>query len=328
MSDTLLFSDLAVGDSAEGSLVHVDHRSSEEHLSGANSGNVSNVTELQKITALQSGNDWYKDDLSHMTTNLMMQETALSTPVLNNNQSNTFAAIQATSIGFENNTVIIGDTSITSGDGSITVNLNNSGGGKVDTYDVTKKAEQIDGIYMRMLNRHPDEAALSYSLNVLYKGNQSYTDLQYQVAHSDEIKINIKAIGKSVLGYEPDEKRIKEVQNALSGYAASRDDIRKIFAGEPVEKPYLDNTRFPVLVKNSELNMNSLSHEIATINNMYVNLLGYNADQGGAGVLSGEKVNNSKSFADIQKQIAKAPDAYKHIQAIGNSILGYNPDNA
>lgn len=253
MSDTLLFSDLAVGDSAEGSLVHVDHRSSEEHLSGANSGNVSNVTELQKITALQSGNDWYKDDLSHMTTNLMMQETALSTPVLNNNQSNTFAAIQATSIGFENNTVIIGDTSITSGDGSITVNLNNSGGGKVDTYDVTKKAEQIDGIYMRMLNRHPDEAALSYSLNVLYKGNQSYTDLQYQVAHSDEIKINIKAIGKSVLGYEP------------------------------VEKSYLDNTRFPVLVKNSELNMNSLSHEIATINNMYVNLLGYNADQGGLG---------------------------------------------
>ncbi|EUK19377.1 hypothetical protein [Commensalibacter papalotli (ex Servin-Garciduenas et al. 2014)] len=92
MSESILFpTHQSISDSMDGSVVHVDNKQSEEHsfIMGHN-----DVNEAQKITILQSGNDWYQKDLSHITTNLMRAEmnTTALTPSNEQNQSLNIAA--------------------------------------------------------------------------------------------------------------------------------------------------------------------------------------------------------------------------------------------
>lgn len=88
MSDTILSPTYqTVQESMNGLVVHMDSKTTQEYPFIINS---ENVAEGQKITGIKSGNEWYQNDLSHMTVNLMRHASNTTALTINSENNQKF----------------------------------------------------------------------------------------------------------------------------------------------------------------------------------------------------------------------------------------------
>lgn len=308
MSDTLLFpSNQPTSDSMDSTIVHVENKPSEEYVGGTAS---SHLTEPQKIEVLQSGNDWYQKDLSHMTTNLMnaeMNATALTQTV----------AIAPTNLILDGvnkaiPTIDYGGWTI----GWKFMSASKYGPGDYHGTDNFVKIEtdvaheRANYIFNNVYGRAPNTEELDNATKIIFHDSSKYSYLQKQLAYTQEGHDRVLLAGFDVLGYTPSEEWIQQEQAKLATYNVGEYPLYKDQYIGTLQKVREDFAY-------SQAGYDSIKENASRI-------LGYNWDNADNIRNLQNNLANGDSMQNIINTFAYGEETYNSIRSMYSAIFGYD----
>jgi len=255
-------------------------------------------TDKNPLSSLEP--DWYQNDLSHMTTNLM-KNAINTTTALNPNIMLASASFNEDVYGGYNpgnwGNVDLGGLGNFYGSGDYRNKPN------VIRIEKQRAKDSSKDIFHNVFNRDPNAKEWDNAAGSVYgftekDFNKRYNALQKKLANSKEGHDRIANIGIDVLGYVPSEELIKQEQAKLAKYGTTQQDIR-----------------------------NNLANSQAAYNHIHDNanrIFGYDWGGNADNVHWAQGRLQKEGMQAVLDSLAYSDETYNHIRDSANRIFGYD----